>query len=53
MFPILQVSRGFTRGTFEIKPYTVDKVGRNQHQVAISNARPKSTLVRVIKSKAR
>lgn len=50
---LLKVSRGFTRGTFEIKPYTDDKVGRNQHQVAISKGRPKSNLVRVIKSKAR
>ena len=31
-----QVARGFTRGAFELKLFTDEKVGKNQHQVAIS-----------------
>ncbi|XP_028780740.1 ribonuclease E/G-like protein, chloroplastic isoform X2 [Neltuma alba] len=38
---LLKVARGFTRGTFEVKPFTDDKVEKNrhQHQVAISMLR--------------
>ncbi|XP_014504429.1 ribonuclease E/G-like protein, chloroplastic [Vigna radiata var. radiata] len=60
---LLKVARGLTRGSFEVKPFTDDKVEKNQHQVAISmlrssEARSKKpgqnvTLVQVKKSKAR
>lgn len=60
---LLKVARGFTRGAFEIKPFTEDKVEKNQHQVAISmlrssEARTKKpgqnlTIVQVKKSKSR
>lgn len=30
------MARGFTRGAFEVIPYTDDKASENQHQVAIS-----------------
>ncbi|KOM26711.1 hypothetical protein LR48_Vigan306s001300 [Vigna angularis] len=60
---LLKVARGLTRGSFEVKPFTDDKVEKNQHQVAISmlrssEARTKKpgqnvTLVQVKKSKAR
>lgn len=60
---IPQVARGFTRGAFEVKPFTDDKAEKNQHQVAISilkssEARTKNhgqnvTIVPVKKSKAR
>jgi len=63
LFEILQVARGLTRGSFEIKPFTDDKVEKNGNQVAISmlrssEARTKKpgqnvTLVQVKKSKAR
>lgn len=33
---LLKVARGFTRGAFEVIPYTDDKASENQHQVAIS-----------------
>ncbi|KAK7275947.1 hypothetical protein RIF29_17074 [Crotalaria pallida] len=33
---LLKVARGFTRGDFEVKPFTDDKAEKNQHQVAIS-----------------
>ncbi|XP_045829250.1 ribonuclease E/G-like protein, chloroplastic isoform X4 [Trifolium pratense] len=39
---LLKVARGFTRGSFEIKPYTDDKVDKNQQQQgAISKASTK------------
>ncbi|XP_054798087.1 ribonuclease E/G-like protein, chloroplastic isoform X1 [Prosopis cineraria] len=62
---LLKVARGFTRGTFEVKPFTDDKVEKNQHQhqVAISMLRSSEastkkpgqnvTLVPVKKLKAR
>lgn len=38
---IPQVARGFTRGAFEVKPFTDDKANENQHQSAtISMLRP-------------
>ncbi|KAF8409769.1 hypothetical protein HHK36_005848 [Tetracentron sinense] len=37
---LLKVARGFTRGAFEVKPFTDDKVDDSQHQVAISRLRP-------------
>lgn len=62
-FKNLQVARGFTRGTFEVKPFTDEKVEKNQHQVAISMLRSSEastknpgqnlTLVPVKKLKAR
>lgn len=36
---LLKVARGFTRGAFELKPFTEEKAGKNQHQVAISMLR--------------
>lgn len=38
---LLKVARGFTRGTFEVKPYTTDGMAEeeNQHRVAISMLR--------------
>ncbi|XP_057956654.1 ribonuclease E/G-like protein, chloroplastic isoform X2 [Malania oleifera] len=33
---LLKVARGFTRGAFEVKPITDDKVNGNRHQVPIS-----------------
>ncbi|WVY92165.1 hypothetical protein V8G54_037679 [Vigna mungo] len=36
---LLKVARGLTRGSFEVKPFTDDKVEKNQHQVAISMLR--------------
>lgn len=36
---ITQVARGFTRGAFELKPFTEEKADKNQHQVAISMLR--------------
>ncbi|XP_061339191.1 ribonuclease E/G-like protein, chloroplastic [Gastrolobium bilobum] len=60
---LLKVARGFTRGSFEVKPFADDKVEKNQHQVAISMLRSSEssikkrgqnlTLVQVKKSKAR
>ncbi|TKY56428.1 Ribonuclease E/G protein [Spatholobus suberectus] len=60
---LLKVARGLTRGAFEVKKFTDDKVEKKQHQVAISmlrssEARTKKpgqnlTLVQVKKSKAR
>lgn len=56
------MARGFTRGAFEVKPYTDDKAGENQHQVAVSllrsaeaganNSGKKVTLVPVKKLKS-
>ncbi|KAJ1431784.1 Ribonuclease E [Sesbania bispinosa] len=60
---LLKVARGFTRGSFEVKPFTDDKVEKNQHQVAISMLRSSEAsmkkpgqslkLVQVKKSKGR
>ncbi|KAI4308580.1 hypothetical protein L6164_031638 [Bauhinia variegata] len=60
---ILKVARGFTRGTFEVKPFTDDEAEKNQHQAAISLLRSSEagtkntgrnvTLFPVKKSKAR
>ncbi|KAK5784242.1 hypothetical protein PVK06_038764 [Gossypium arboreum] len=36
---LLKVARGFTRGAFELKPFTEEKADKNQHQVAISMLR--------------
>lgn len=36
----LQVARGFSRGAFEIKPFTDDKASSDSNQVAISRLRP-------------
>ncbi|KAK7300990.1 hypothetical protein RJT34_11844 [Clitoria ternatea] len=36
---LLKVARGFTRGAFEVKPFTDDKVEKEQHHVAISMLR--------------
>ncbi|XP_044501523.1 ribonuclease E/G-like protein, chloroplastic isoform X2 [Mangifera indica] len=33
---LLKVARGFSRGAFEVKPFTDDKSSESQHQVAIS-----------------
>ncbi|KAK7321332.1 hypothetical protein VNO77_31871 [Canavalia gladiata] len=59
----LKVARRFTRGAFEVKSFTDDKMEKNQHQVAISMLRSSEvrtkkpgqnlTLVQVKKSKAR
>ncbi|KAI9178371.1 hypothetical protein LWI28_025765 [Acer negundo] len=40
---LLKVARGFTRGSFEVKPYTDDKASESQHQVTISLLRPTET----------
>ncbi|KAL6330538.1 hypothetical protein AAG906_040468 [Vitis piasezkii] len=37
---LLKVARGFTRGAFEVKPFTDDKVNINSHQGPISMLRP-------------
>ncbi|XP_010252827.1 PREDICTED: ribonuclease E/G-like protein, chloroplastic isoform X2 [Nelumbo nucifera] len=37
---LLKVARGFTRGAFEVKPFTDDKGNNDQNQVAISRLRP-------------
>ncbi|CAJ1970604.1 unnamed protein product [Sphenostylis stenocarpa] len=60
---LLKVARGLTRGSFEVKPFTDDKVEKNRHQVTISRLRSSEartkkpgqnvTLVQVKKSKAR
>lgn len=53
---VLKVDRGFTRGSFEIAPHTDDKVGKTQHEAAISKASPKKSTkfyVQVKKSKAK
>ncbi|OAY35009.1 ribonuclease E/G-like protein, chloroplastic isoform X2 [Manihot esculenta] len=39
----LKVARGFTRGEFEVKPFTDDQANENQHQVAISVLRRAET----------
>ncbi|KAK6286814.1 hypothetical protein POUND7_012993 [Theobroma cacao] len=59
---LLKVARGFTRGAFELKPFTDEKADKNQHQVAISMLRTaeagtgksgkKLTLVPVKRAKA-
>ncbi|XP_012089615.1 ribonuclease E/G-like protein, chloroplastic isoform X2 [Jatropha curcas] len=59
---LLKVARGFSRGGFEVKPFTDDQANENQHQVAISilrqantnatNSGKKVTLVPVKKSKS-
>ncbi|XP_021274790.1 ribonuclease E/G-like protein, chloroplastic isoform X2 [Herrania umbratica] len=59
---LLKVARGFTRGAFELKPFTDEKADKNQHQVAISMLRSaeagtgksgkKLTLVPVKRAKA-
>ncbi|XP_031274508.1 ribonuclease E/G-like protein, chloroplastic isoform X2 [Pistacia vera] len=59
---LLKVARGFSRGAFEVKPFTDDKSSESQHQVAISLLRPaeastkknskKVTLVPIKKLKA-
>ncbi|OMO89661.1 Ribonuclease E/G [Corchorus olitorius] len=36
---LLKVARGFTRGAFELKPFTDEKTDASQHQVAISMLR--------------
>ncbi|XP_042498170.1 ribonuclease E/G-like protein, chloroplastic isoform X1 [Macadamia integrifolia] len=36
---LLKVARGFTRGSFEVKPFTGDKAKDEQHPVAISRLR--------------
>ncbi|XP_073221245.1 ribonuclease E/G-like protein, chloroplastic isoform X2 [Cicer arietinum] len=46
----LKVSRGFTKGAFEVKPLTVDKVGKNQHQVAVSKKANTKNLAKVYSS---
>lgn len=35
-----QVARGFTRGTFEVRPFTDDMAAEEQQQVSISRLRP-------------
>lgn len=40
---LLKVARGFTRGTFEVKPFAEDKENENQHQVSIPSLRPTET----------
>ncbi|KAF6153815.1 hypothetical protein GIB67_001048 [Kingdonia uniflora] len=37
---LLKVARGFTRGSFEVKPFTDEKENNNHHQVDISRLRP-------------
>eukprot|EP00268_Persea_americana_P014871 TRINITY_DN16702_c0_g1_i1.p1 TRINITY_DN16702_c0_g1~~TRINITY_DN16702_c0_g1_i1.p1 ORF type:complete len:1018 (+),score=222.02 TRINITY_DN16702_c0_g1_i1:163-3216(+) len=37
---LLKVARGFSRGAFEIKPFTDDKANSDSNQVAISRLRP-------------
>nr|XP_016470823.1 PREDICTED: ribonuclease E/G-like protein, chloroplastic [Nicotiana tabacum] len=37
---LLKVARGFTKGTFELKPLTGDKEYKNGHETAISVLRP-------------
>lgn len=37
---ILQVARGFTRGAFEVKPFTDEKAHKDLRQVTISMIRP-------------
>ncbi|CBI28473.3 unnamed protein product, partial [Vitis vinifera] len=37
---LLKVARGFTRGAFEVKPFTDDKVNISSHQGPISMLRP-------------
>ncbi|CAN4083520.1 unnamed protein product [Withania somnifera] len=37
---LLKVARGFTKGTFELKPITVDKEYRDEHETSISLLRP-------------
>ncbi|CAI0459446.1 unnamed protein product, partial [Linum tenue] len=32
---LLKVARGFTRGAFEVKPFTDETASKNQHQIAI------------------
>ncbi|XP_022771641.1 ribonuclease E/G-like protein, chloroplastic isoform X3 [Durio zibethinus] len=59
---LLKVARGFTRGAFELKPFTDETADKNQHQVAISMLRraeggtsksgKKLTLVPVERAKA-
>ncbi|XVE72586.1 hypothetical protein DITRI_Ditri11bG0050000 [Diplodiscus trichospermus] len=36
---LLKVARGFTRGAFELKPFTDERADKSQHQVAISMLR--------------
>ncbi|KAF3964959.1 hypothetical protein CMV_010812 [Castanea mollissima] len=40
---LLKVARGFTRGAFEVKPFTDDKANKNQHQATISRLRSAET----------
>ncbi|KAJ4980284.1 hypothetical protein NE237_031121 [Protea cynaroides] len=40
---LLKVARGFTRGAFEVKPFTGDKTKDEQHPVAISRLRSTET----------
>ena len=40
---ISQVARGFTRGAFEVKPFTEDNESENQRKVSIPVLRPTET----------